>query len=78
MWLHIIHWFNTEYWSVSWPNVFAPSFWTLLGFLVADIRNGSRTKQVKLHHIDTVEGLAGQIEALSDKLMTLIGSSDDK
>lgn len=30
-WHAIIHWFNTEYWFPSWPNIFAPSVWTLLG-----------------------------------------------
>lgn len=25
------HWLNVEYWTASWPNIFAPSVWTLLG-----------------------------------------------
>lgn len=27
----LLHWLNVEYWTASWPNVFAPSFWTLTG-----------------------------------------------
>jgi hypothetical protein len=29
----LLHWFNTEYWPVSWPNVFAPNVWTVLAVL---------------------------------------------
>ena len=86
MWAQVIHellvainWFNFEYWSVSWPNVFAPSAWTLIGFVVADIRNARRHNVQKLHHINTVESLAGQLEVLSDKLVELLqgGTTDD-
>jgi hypothetical protein len=27
----LLNWLNTEYWGQSWPNIFAPSIWTLLG-----------------------------------------------
>lgn len=84
MWLHVLlalheflHWFNMEYWGTSWPNIFAPSVYTILGFVVADIRNGHRAKDTKLHHIDTTSDLAGQIADLSDRLVALIGGSDD-
>lgn len=75
-WADVLHWFNFEYWSVSWPNIFAPSVWTLLGFIVADIRHDRRMRRERLHP-SSVSELAGQIEALSDKLVELMGGSDD-
>lgn len=39
-----LHWLNVEYWTASWPNVFAPSFWTLLGIGL------SHYKLNKQHH----------------------------
>ena len=33
------HWFNVEYWAVSWPNIFAPSLWTLLGILASHVHS---------------------------------------
>lgn len=81
MWAHAFHeflvWFNNEYWATSWPNIFAPSLYTILGFVVADMRNARRHKAQKLHHVNAVNGLAGQIEELSDRLRALIGGTDD-
>jgi len=72
---HLMH----GLYSAMWSNIWAPSAWTLLGFVIADIRNARRHASQKLHHIDTIEGLAGQIEALSDKLVELMagGTTDD-
>lgn len=70
--LHVLY-------SAMWSNMWAPSIWTLLGILIADIRNDRRHKATKIHHVDTIEGLAGQIEDLSDRLAALIrgGTTDD-
>lgn len=29
------HWVDIEYWAQSWPNIFAPSAWTLLGISIS-------------------------------------------
>jgi hypothetical protein len=81
MWVHVLHeflrWFNAEYWSMSWPNVFAPSVYTILGFTLADIRSNRRAHRAKMHHIDTTSDLAGQISELSAKLTSLLGDTTD-
>lgn len=73
--LHLAH----GLYSAMWSNIWAPSAWTLLGFVVADLRNARRHSNQKIHHVDTIEGLAGQIEALSDRLVLLMtgGTTDD-
>lgn len=35
----LVHWINVEYWQPSWPNIFAPSAWTLFGILVSHIHH---------------------------------------
>jgi hypothetical protein len=78
MWIHaLLHWFNQEYWSVSWPNVFAPSFWTLLGIIIADIRSHRRHKNTFLERDGRIAELTRQVESLSDRLKMLIGGNDD-
>lgn len=74
----IIHWFNVEYWSVSWPNIFAPSFWTLLAVLIADIRHRQRHDLLKSSHEDQMQALARQIKVLSDRLKSLTGGNIDE
>lgn len=49
-----LHWLNVEYWSVSWPNVFAPSFWTLIGVGVSHL---SLRRQQKRHHDEHMQAL---------------------
>jgi hypothetical protein len=53
-WHEFIHWINVEYWSASWPNVFAPSFWTLLGMTVSHAHLAHRQRK---HHDDLLERL---------------------
>jgi hypothetical protein len=35
----LLHWLNVEYWTASWPNIFAPSVWTLVGVLCSHIHH---------------------------------------
>lgn len=74
--LAVLHWLNVELWSPGWANIMMPSIWTLVGILIADVRNARRTKRVKLHPDDAGD-IAGQIEALSDKLVELMGGKHD-
>lgn len=34
----IIHWLNVEIWGPMWPNIFAPSIFTLFGILISHIK----------------------------------------
>jgi hypothetical protein len=52
----LLHWLNVEYWTASWPNIFAPSIWTLLGIVVAHIHLMKRQDR---HH-------AAQLDAISN------------
>lgn len=51
-----LHWANVEYWQQSWPNVFAPSFWTLLGVGMSHVL---LRRQQKAHHREHMEALRG-------------------
>lgn len=57
-WHAVAHWINVEYWSVSWPNVFAPSFWTLLGMTLNHIH---MTRLQRQHHESLVKLLKDKI-----------------
>lgn len=70
---HLLH----NLYSAMWSNMWAPSVWTLLGFVIADVRHERRTRQLHTVHNDRVTDLAGQIEDLSARLIALIGASDD-
>lgn len=75
-----VHWLNVELWGPGWANILMPSIWTLLGILVADLRNRKRHNRQKNHVLENnavLNDLAGQIEALSDKLVALMGGKDD-
>lgn len=52
-----LHWLNLEYWAQSWPNIFAPSIWTLLGIGLSHLR--LMKKQAKQHqeHLDAIDKL---------------------
>lgn len=80
MWAHFLHevlvWFNTEYWGTSWPNIFAPSIYTILGFVLADIRNERRAKATRQHHANIASELSGQIEMLSGRVKSLLGGKN--
>lgn len=41
------HWLNTELWGPMWPNMFAPSAFTLIGLVVSHIK---RARQAERHH----------------------------
>lgn len=70
---HLLH----NLYSAMWSNMWAPSVWTLLGFVISDIRHTRRSNQVKLHHVDQLSDLAGQVAALSARLESLIGGRND-
>ncbi len=70
---HILSWFANEYWSVSWPNIFAPSIWTLLGIGLAHWHTMHRHKKTTKSHNEQIKDLAGQIETLSDTLQAMAG-----
>lgn len=62
--------------SAMWSNMWAPSLWTLLGIVIADIRHEHRATQVKSHHTENINDLSGQIAALSARLGLLMGECD--
>jgi hypothetical protein len=71
--LHLLH----NLYSAMWSNIWAPSAWTLLGIVIADIRQHRRQQG---HHEDNkavIRDLAGQIKVMSDKLKSLTGGEDD-
>lgn len=68
----LIHWITSIYWPQSWPNVFAPSIWTLVGIWYADFRAKRRTRKLKQHHTDKADEIAGQIDELTRKLRDLL------
>lgn len=82
MWPHVImeflHWLNVEYWSVSWPNVFAPSVWTLFGILIADLHNIRQMRKMHVGHNKALTDLHGRFDEMSARLGALIGGNDDK
>jgi hypothetical protein len=59
----ILHWLNSEYWGVSWPNIFAPSVWTVLAIVVSHIRASRQRErqqaELKQHVTDTHAGKPG-------------------
>jgi hypothetical protein len=60
MWLH---WINVEYWASSWPNIFAPSIWTLPAVIIAHVRAYRQRErhhaEMKQHVTDTHRGGGG-------------------
>jgi hypothetical protein len=71
---HFLHWFNTEYWALSWPNVFAPNVWTIAAVVLhllatlaqrarhhleAERRADERHQELKRHVTDTAGGGGG-------------------
>lgn len=56
----MITWLNVHLWGPMWPNVFAPSVFTLLGIAASHIRSArQRRKQheeLKQHVTDTLGG----------------------
>lgn len=53
----MLHWLNFEYWQQSWPNIFAPSVWTLAGIALAHWRTRvhlARHHQELREHVDRV------------------------
>lgn len=69
--LHVLY-------SAMWSNMWAPSIWTLLGILIADVRNDRRHKATKEHHAGLIDELTGQVSALSGRIKALIGGDDDE
>jgi len=61
--------------SAMWSNMWAPSIWTLGGFMVADVRNVRRAEKLKVHHTSKVNDLVAQIDGLADRLVELMGGS---
>ena len=57
----IWHWLNTELWGPMWPNMFAPSFVTLVAVVVSHLK---RTRQAEHHH-----------QAMKDHIAAVAGTS---
>ena len=53
------HWLNTEYWAPSWPNIFAPSVWTLAGIGVAHWRTRVHMRR---HHEELKQHVSDAID----------------
>jgi hypothetical protein len=54
MLMTLLHWLNVEYWGVSWPNIFAPSVWTVLAIVIAHIhllKRQDKHHKAQLHAI---------------------------
>ena len=52
---HLLH----DFWAAMWPNIFAPSFWTLVGIAVAHIAG---KRNLKKHTVDQTEEIKTHIE----------------
>lgn len=54
----VLHWLNIEYWGASWPNIFAPSVWTLLGIGLSHWRLHRKMRQHHDEHMNAIRDLA--------------------
>lgn len=55
----MIHWLNQDVWGPMWPNIFAPSVFTLLGIVVSHLK-------LKLHHEKEIATLKAHLDARRD------------
>jgi len=62
----MLHWLNVEIWGPMWPNVFAPSIFTLIAVILAHIKTHRHQKKqhedLKRH---VTEQIGQQVGALS-------------
>jgi len=58
------HWLNTELWGPMWPNIAAPSLWTLAGIGLAHWRTRVHLRrhheELKQHVSETINGSEGK------------------
>ena len=63
----MIHWLNTELWGPMWPNMFAPSVWTLLAVITSHVKAARQRQRhhedMKQHVTNTAGGSAGEDHA---------------
>lgn len=58
--MSILHWLNVEIWGPIWPNMVAPSIWTLVG--------------IGLSHVHMTRHSAKRHEELKDHITKTLGS----
>jgi hypothetical protein len=71
----LLHWLNTEYWGQSWPNIFAPSIYTLPAVVIAYFK--SKQHRNKLH-ADLTQQVTAQHESLKQHVTDMIAKRLDK
>lgn len=67
----VVNWLTTQYWSVSWPNIFAPSIWTLFGIAVSHTHFLHRHKKAVAKQLEKIDEHGQKIETLSGHVQTL-------
>lgn len=69
------HWLNVELWGPMWPNMFAPSAFTLTGLIVSHIK---RARQAERHHQAQTEQNERHHQELKDHISDVTSGSEGK
>ena len=59
----MLHWLNTELWGPLWPNMIAPSVWTLLAVIGTHLRATRQRERQHREMKDHVAALAAESES---------------